>query len=812
MEEDNRFRSLERFAREIMETGTLGTGRVMGTRGSAFRQSSTSGTSSGSHTHGIDVGARRNYAHEKAATEKADENKRKREQEVERREHEAEQRRKDSEQRSKQMANEETVTEAKFKYDKPSANMVKAYSNHSVEDLRNMHNRWSADHADKKAKPTTSEKLLAVHHVLKSKGENVGELPKHPSLGMHTYSEETNTEKRRKVVNVARPDDADPRSEKSKLAKQAEIKTKIIEGESGMLTYDKKFGLPASLIAAARSIMEKKDDGLTGGKTDVDLEPETDDSSDQDGDKKAPKKASEKKCDDCGKPMSKCDCDDDDDDKKKKSVKESAEGTTPKTAKEKKLAALSAPKDKITHKDVLVGRGVVKEGLTDEEIEFLDMIAHELELTESSGWKRSSRVDPDADNGGHIIHIHADPDKLKRFGITHSTRDEYHDRHGFHHDNHGSVSVYQSSFNQRTKKPVISVRSSSKNPNAASEFARNFTSNSDSHYARADYRRMKEELELTEDIDEAKRKRVPTAPTATSAPIRGANQDQSGHGVSRNVADYTISDEFVYEKVEFGNPERAGVRYAGVSQKATTTHGNVKIRSDMYPDEKYEFHRHEKSHDGGKTWHPINRQQGDESSALIRDHQNQARKAHVRQSNNEMRRKLKAAFAKEEVELDEARGRPRLPRDEHGKVIRDPAKIAAHRAETDTKKAESPHIVDQLRTVVTTGGKKPVTFKSGETKQIGVNHAKAGLLIHHAAGKPAEKAKMASRMWHSHDSFMSALRGEKAAEPKVKRAAGRGSTSLPPLKSVEKPGSAMSAKTIKRTAQAFAAYRSKKNK
>lgn len=166
----------------------------------------------------------------------------------------------------------------------------------------------------------------------------------------------------------------------------------------------------------------------------------------------------------------------------------------------------------------------------------------------------------------------------------------------------------------------------------------------------------------------------------------------------------------------------------------------------------------------------------------------------------------------EEVELDEARGRPRLPRDEHGKVIRDPAKIAAHRAETDTKKAESPHIVDQLRTVVTTGGKKPVTFKSGETKQIGVNHAKAGLLIHHAAGKPAEKAKMASRMWHSHDSFMSALRGEKAAEPKVKRAAGRGSTSLPPLKSVEKPGSAMSAKTIKRTAQAFAAYRSKKNK
>lgn len=33
--------------------------------------------------------------------------------------------------------------------------------------------------------------------------------------------------------------------------------------------------------------------------------------------------------------------------------------TTPKTAKEKSLAALATPKDKITHKDVMVGRGVI---------------------------------------------------------------------------------------------------------------------------------------------------------------------------------------------------------------------------------------------------------------------------------------------------------------------------------------------------------------------------------------------------------------------------------------------------------------------
>ena len=699
MEEDNKFRSLERFAREIME-GTLGVGRTMGSRSSAFRQSSSSGTSSGSHTHGIDVGARRNYAHEKAATKKAEENKRKREQEITRRENEAEQRRKESEQRSKQMANEETIDEAKgFVYDKPSSSIVSSYRGHSTEHLKDMHSRWSADHADKKSKPSTSDKLLAVHHVLKSRGENVGELPRHPSLGMRTYSEETNSEKRRKVVNVARPGDADPRSEKSKLAKHGEIKTKIVdEGESDMLTHDKKFGLSDSLIHAAKSIMEKKDSVIKGGKTEVDLEPRTDDTVDQEDDKKSSKKT-EKKCDDCGEPMSKCDCDDHDhdDDKKKKSVKESAEGTAPKTAKEKKLAALSAPKDKITHKDVLVGRGVVKEGLTDEEIEFLEMIARELDVAESINEDYQEKANQTA---------------MASAAHREATRELGGIPGGHHHD-------AADQLEKATKHYESADREASKGRHSAAQY---YAQNAEKHVdmAKMSHEKAKKfgsthddpAFHVNEEIDEGKRKRVPTQPTSTSAPIRGANQDQSGHGVSRNVADYTISDEFV----------------------------------------------------------------------------------------------------EEEEELDEARGRPRLPRDEHGKVIRDPAKIAAHRAATDTKKAESPHIVDQLRGVISSGGKQHVTFKSGETKNIGVNHAKAGLLIHHASGKPAEKAKMANRLWHSHGSFMSALRGEKAPEPKVKRAAGKGSTSLPPLKSVEKPGSAMSAKTIKRTAQAFAAYRAKKNK
>jgi len=53
-----------------------------------------------------------------------------------------------------------------------------------------------------------------------------------------------------------------------------------------------------------------------------------------------------------------------------KIMAETSHGSHPKTDKEKSLAALAHPKDKITHKDVLVGRGVIKK----EEVEQLDEV------------------------------------------------------------------------------------------------------------------------------------------------------------------------------------------------------------------------------------------------------------------------------------------------------------------------------------------------------------------------------------------------------------------------------------------------------
>ena len=48
---------------------------------------------------------------------------------------------------------------------------------------------------------------------------------------------------------------------------------------------------------------------------------------------------------------------------------------------------------------------------------------------------------------------------------------------------------------------------------------------------------------LKEEKKKKKGKSEPTPPTATSSPLRGANQDQSGFNSRNDVTDYTISDE-----------------------------------------------------------------------------------------------------------------------------------------------------------------------------------------------------------------------------------------------------------------------------
>jgi len=287
--------------------GIVSQGRQVGSGGAAFRSASSSG-SSGKHDHGVDIGAHRNQAHELRAKDAAADRAKAREKEVAKRNKEAEKRSK----KVSGMANEESVSEG-------------TYSKHDTDHLKQMHARDSGVISRYKGKMGSgiSDVIDREHDVRKelSKRGHKVDRPKHSLVIEDKMS--AGTEARVKIKNVARPDDPAPTSEKSTLSKTGQIKTKIIDEEKPLMS-DRNFGLPAGLIAAARQIIEKKDDvKLSGGKTQVELEPETDDKVDESDSKK--------------------------------------KHTVPKTDKEKKLAALATPKDKITHKDVLVGRGVVKE-------------------------------------------------------------------------------------------------------------------------------------------------------------------------------------------------------------------------------------------------------------------------------------------------------------------------------------------------------------------------------------------------------------------------------------------------------------------
>jgi hypothetical protein len=54
-------------------------------------------------------------------------------------------------------------------------------------------------------------------------------------------------------------------------------------------------------------------------------------------------------------------------------------------------------------------------------------------------------------------------------------------------------------------------------------------------------------IQWLEEKKKSSKESMPT--TAVSSPIRGANQDQSGFGVKKNVSDYTISDEKINELI-----------------------------------------------------------------------------------------------------------------------------------------------------------------------------------------------------------------------------------------------------------------------
>lgn len=153
--------------------------------------------------------------------------------------------------------------------------------------------------ARKAARENDKEKKIADRTA-------AAEKRKKETLAMAT-EENSGTEARTKIKNVARPGDAEPTSKDSTLVKTGEIKKKKID-EGRSMSINRNFGLSESLIAATRALLEKKEDadddiksvGTGKGKTEVDTKPQTDDQV-NDGDDAPEKKSKKKKLDPVGK-------------------------------------------------------------------------------------------------------------------------------------------------------------------------------------------------------------------------------------------------------------------------------------------------------------------------------------------------------------------------------------------------------------------------------------------------------------------------------------------------------------------------------
>jgi hypothetical protein len=196
---ENKYISLEHAIRQIGEAGVIGSGKMSGSLGMAFKH--TSSSKDHDHNSGLNISGKRNH-----------------------------------------IISQKNVDAEKTKHDDME---------------KEIHDRESAE-KERKAKSQLEE------------------------------NEPTGTNSRRRIAAVSRPTDPAPTSSDSKLFKTSQIKNKIIDEGINEMNSDNTLGLSVALIAASRAILEKKE-ALTDNsdkqakvvfgvkKTQIELNPETDD-------------------------------------------------------------------------------------------------------------------------------------------------------------------------------------------------------------------------------------------------------------------------------------------------------------------------------------------------------------------------------------------------------------------------------------------------------------------------------------------------------------------------------------------------------
>jgi len=482
---------------------------------------------------------------------------------------------------------------------------------------------------------------------------------------------------------------------------------------------DKQFGLPGGLVAAAKAIMEAKHDTksdtksdkkdvdakeMKGGKTKVDLNPETDDQST------------------------------DSDDMKKKSMKEGKEHTVPKTEKEKKLAALAHPKDKITHKDVLVGRGVVKEEDLEEKITPSELRA-QLRAKAAAAAANKPKDDNVKEAAGSVPSVKTkepkaempkkklDWDKIQAVRATRKATKAARHADTSHLPKGWSTTFYREDI-ELSDDVLVEIEEALKKADPAGKWISDFVHSDDPKF---------------KGKSPEKRKQMALAAYYAKQRNEEVELDEASMFSSKVKQGKGAAGDVGSVRYDFGKnaaprrPDDMGknVLSRRVFVKGAKPKGKLPEEVDLTDEELDRLEAIAQSLDEAKPTIV---------SAPIRGANQDQSGENTKSTSTDYTISDSKKMKKEEVELDEAkRGRPK----------KNPT--------PDDEQEEHEHVIMQLRKVVSTHGARPVKHLDGKSTKMTPQLAQHALNKHNAMKTAAEKQDFEQKLHKSHDSMKSAL-------------------------------------------------------
>lgn len=276
---------------------------------------------------------------------------------------------------------------------------------------------------------------------------------------------------------------------------------------------------------------------------------------------------------------------------------------------------------------------------------------------------------------------------------------------------------------------------------------------------------------FTQWIEEAKKKgtKDSSPPTATSSPVRGQNQDQSGYNGKNSVADYTISDEKINELspelVGKVNKARAVGGKPSKTVAASMTLSNA-VRKAFLKTRKVE-EAAMVSTAGATRSAPTNMKTTGKSPASM---QKAADARRMQQDRMAQQQKDEQQKDREREQAQRQAQSVARSNDKMRAKTNNMSDMSEGRKSTQPASDENPgseHVIMQLRKVVSSRGIHPVTHVSGEKSEVNVKDAHKALAHHDNLKTSAEKDSYAKRLHHSASSMKDTMAG-KAEKPKPK--------------------------------------------